>query len=155
MSRQKWIRWLLIFIGAFGGIAAVAYLDMGLNLPMLIASFGATAVLVYGVPDSPLAQTKNVLGGHVISALVGVTIVQLMGCAWYSVALAVALAIVLMDITSTTHPPGGATAIVSVLGGENYWFVLCPVLIGAVILVLWGKLIYIFRKRNQERDDNG
>ena len=61
LKEKQWIRRLLIFLGTFGGIGTVAFLGLQCDLPMLAASFGSSAVLVYGVPDSPLAQLKNVL----------------------------------------------------------------------------------------------
>nr|WP_051498679.1 HPP family protein [Moorella thermoacetica] len=75
------------------------------KMPLLVLSFGASAVLIYGVPDVPLAQPRNVVGGHIISAATGISIYYFFGMTWWSAALATFLAIVLMLITGTVHPP--------------------------------------------------
>jgi CBS-domain-containing membrane protein len=112
-----------------------------LGCTLLIGSFGATAVLVYGAVRSPLAQPRNVLGGHVLSALVGVTSYQIAGdIVWLAAALAVSTAIALMHVTRTLHPPGGATALIAVIGGNSihqlgYLYALIPVGLGALLLL--------------------
>ncbi len=137
---------ILTFLGAFFGIGIIGfinskYLTLNDNL-FLIGSFGATAVLIYGIINSPLAQPRNLIGGHVISAIIGVTIYKLLpNETWLSSALAVSLSIVMMQITKTLHPPGGATAIIANIGSEKikalgYMYVLSPVLSGVLILFL-------------------
>lgn len=134
------------FIGAFLGIGLIGllnskYFTANDNL-FLIGSFGASSVLIYGIINSPLAQPRNLIGGHFVCALVGVTIHKLVpGELWLSSALSVALSIVLMQITKTLHPPGGATALIANIGSPKiqslgYLYVLSPVLSGAVILLL-------------------
>ena len=108
----------------------------------LIGSFGASSVLIYGAIQSPLSQPRNLVGGHLISALVGVTIYQaLPDIIWLTAPLAVSLSIVFMQITKTLHPPGGATALIAIMGSEKvkalgYWYVLSPVLTGSLILLV-------------------
>jgi CBS-domain-containing membrane protein len=134
------------FTGAFIGMGIIAFLQYNAfpkeDFVFLIGSFGASCVLVYGVIQSPLAQPKNLIGGHVISALVGVTAAKLLpDIIWLASALAVAFAIVFMQITKTLHPPGGATALIAVTGSPailklGYWYVVSPVLSGALILLV-------------------
>jgi CBS-domain-containing membrane protein len=106
----------------------------------LIGSFGASSVLIYGVINSPLAQPRNLIGGHLICAIIGVTVHQFIpNEIWLASALAVALSIVAMQITKTLHPPGGATALIANIGSEKikalgYGYVLNPVLTGVIIL---------------------
>ena len=108
---------------------------------MIIGSFGASAVLIYGAIRSPLAQPRNLVGGHVLSALVGVTIYKLLGGQpWLAASVAVSLAIMLMHLTNTLHPPGGATALIAVIGGDavhglGYLYVLVPAGAGAVVML--------------------
>lgn len=139
------------WLGAFLGIAAVAIphyrlLD-GSDFILVIGSFGASAVLLYGAPKSPLAQPRNLLGGHVLSALIGVFCFQVFhGETWLAAALAVATAIAVMHATRTLHPPGGATALIAVIGGEQvhglgYLYALLPAASGAVIMLLVALLI--------------
>ncbi|WP_118950271.1 HPP family protein [Taibaiella helva] len=138
------------FIGAFAGIGIIAFLQSlqlsRLENIFLIGSFGASSVLVYGAIQSPLAQPRNLIGGHLVSALAGVTVAQLLpDIIWLTAPLAVAISIVLMQVTKTLHPPGGATALIAVSSGEKikamgYLFVLSPVLTGACILLLMALL---------------
>lgn len=132
------------FLGAFFGIGIIAFLQSQYLLEQenvfLIGSFGASSVLIYGAIQSPLAQPRNLVGGHVISALVGVTVYQFVpDVLWLSAPLAVAFSIVLMQYTKTLHPPGGATALIAVtspgkIADLGYWYVLSPVLSGCIIL---------------------
>ena len=131
--------------GAFLGIAAVAWLNQwffaGTDLTLVIGSLGASAVLVFGAVRSPLAQPRNLVGGHVLSALVGVTCWQWLGGEpWLAQAVAVATAIALMHLTRTLHPPGGATALIAVIGSDQvhamgYLFVLLPATLGPLVLL--------------------
>ncbi len=134
------------WIGSFLGIAAVALLHYRLvdrnGLLMLIGSFGASAVLIYGAIRSPLAQPRNLLGGHILSAFIGVTAFQwLGGQPWLAAAIAVSTSIALMHLTKTLHPPGGATALIAVIGGDSvqqlgYLYVLMPAALGASVMLL-------------------
>lgn len=135
---------ILTFLGAFVGIGIVGFINskcfvLNDNL-FLIGSFGASSVLIYGVINSPLAQPRNLIGGHLVCALIGVTVHKLIpNEIWLASALAVALSIVAMQITKTLHPPGGATALIANIGSEKikalgYMYVLSPVLTGVLIL---------------------
>jgi CBS-domain-containing membrane protein len=113
----------------------------GTDLTLTIGSLWASAVLVYGAVRSPLAQPRNLIGGQIISAFVGVTSWQLLsGEPWLAQAVAVATAIALMHLTKTLHPPGGATALIAVIGSEEihaigYLYVLIPATIGPLVLL--------------------
>lgn len=134
------------FLGAFFGIGIIAFIQSQYLLQeeniFLIGSFGASSVLIYGAIQSPLAQPRNLIGGHIISALIGVTVYQIVpDIIWLSAPLAVALSIVFMQYTKTLHPPGGATALIAVTSTGKipelgYWYVLSPVLSGCIILLL-------------------
>ena len=137
---------LWAFLGSFVGLGIIAFTQSYLlpendNL-FLIGSFGASSVLIYGAIQSPLAQPRNLVGGHLVSALVGVSVYQLVpGVLWIAAPLAVSSSIVLMQITKTLHPPGGATALIAVIGSEKikalgFFYVLSPVLSGCLILLL-------------------
>lgn len=127
---------LLSYIGSFIGIAALAYLSTNSGYPLIAAPFGATAVLVFGVPDSPLAQPRNVIGGNCLAAIVCVTLLHFFGSAPWVMALAVATTIKLMQFTKTLHPPSGAVALLGVLSNASWEFVVTPVLAGSVLIVL-------------------
>jgi CBS-domain-containing membrane protein len=126
----------LSYLGSFIGIAVLAYLSVYSSYPLIAAPFGATAVLVFGIPDSPLAQPRNVIGGNVIGAFICVILVHLFGTAPWVMALAVATTIKLTQLTRTLHPPAGAVALVGVLSNASWDFILTPALAGSIIIVL-------------------
>ncbi|WP_439648949.1 HPP family protein [Desertivirga xinjiangensis] len=104
-------------------------------IPLIMAPFGASCVLAFGVPDSPLAQPRNILGGHLISSLIGVLCYTYFGSTWYSLVIGVGAAIFIMQLTKTTHPPAGADPLVIIFAGASWKFILNPVLSGSLILV--------------------
>ena len=134
------------FLGSFVGIGILAYIQSihfsGNDAVYLIGSFGASSVLVYGIIQSPFSQPRNLIGGHLVSAFIGVTVHKLApDIIWIAAPLAVSLAIILMQITKTLQPPGGATALIAIIGSDKikdlgYMYVISPVLIGVMILFL-------------------
>ncbi|MBF0414215.1 MAG: HPP family protein [Magnetococcales bacterium] len=139
------------WLGSFLGIGLVALLHEKLLAPhdliLIIGSFGASAVLIYGAITSPLAQPRNLLGGHLLSGLVGVGIFQWFGhTLWLAAALSVSLAIVTMQLTRTLHPPGGATALIAVIGSPDihnlgWLYPIVPALSGALVMLLVALLV--------------
>jgi CBS-domain-containing membrane protein len=132
--------------GGFLGVAVVALIHYSLftdegDYLMIIGSFGASAVLIFGAIKSPLAQPRNLVGGHVISALIGVFFFKVFhDQMWLAASLAVATAIAAMHVTKTLHPPGGATALIAVTGGAKvhslgYLYALMPVGLGVLIML--------------------
>src|SRR5690554_6509652 len=138
---EKWIS----SIGALIGILTVYwasqwYLDTA-GIMLMLASMGASAVLLFAVPHGALSQPWAVVGGHVISAVVGVSCYQWLGSWPGTGALAVGLAIAAMGYLRCLHPPGGATALAAVIGGESitslgYGYLLMPVGINVVAIML-------------------
>ncbi|MFT0893011.1 HPP family protein [Pseudochelatococcus sp. G4_1912] len=106
------------------------------NTLLVMASFGASCVIVFTLPQSPLAQPSNVIGGHVLSAIAGFAALFLFGQTPFSMGLGVGLAIIAMAITATLHPPGAGNPILIIGGGYPLWYLLTPVFIGAVTIVL-------------------
>ena len=133
---------LLASLGAFLCIFSLAYLSsFDPSIIWLIPPFGASMVLVMGVHESPLAQPKNILFGHVLSALSGVVIFALLGSSPLSLGIAVALSVFVMASFNIIHPPAGANPIIAILGGKGISFVLMPVAIGAIFIVIFA-IIY-------------
>jgi CBS-domain-containing membrane protein len=124
------------FLGGTLGILAITEITTLVGHPLLIGSFGASAVLLFGATDSPLSQPRNLVGGHLVSAVVSVVVVALFGSSPLTMAIGVGLAIFAMNLTHTTHPPGGATALIGVQGAAGPGFIFVPVLAGALILLL-------------------
>ena len=124
------------FVSGTFGILLISEITSLTGHPLLIGSFGASAVLLFGATDSPLAQPRNLIGGHLVSAAVAVLVVAVAGTSPMTMAVGVGLAILVMNLTHTTHPPGGATALIGVQGGAGPGFILFPVLTGALILLV-------------------
>lgn len=126
----------LAWLGGFLAIAAVAALTDALSIALVLGSFGATCVLVFGYPDVPFSQPRNVIAGHFISSLVGLACLHFFGPQWWSVAIAVGTAIALMMLTRTVHPPAGSNPVIVFLTQPTWEFLIFPTLIGALILVV-------------------
>lgn len=116
-------------------------------MALMIGSFGASAVLLYGAVRSPLAQPRNLIGGHIFSAIIGVLCWKLLHeHMWLAEAIAVATAIAIMHATRTLHPPGGATALIAVIGSAKihnlgFLYVLVPATVGPLVLLAVALLI--------------
>ncbi|KAG0076734.1 hypothetical protein BGZ92_002268, partial [Podila epicladia] len=144
------------FIGAFVGIAIVSLLNYNVqwfverDVPVLSGAFGASAVLIYGAIEAPLSQPRNVIGGHIMSSLIGVSLYKLFNLLsaemfnrlhWLVCALAVSISLCFMQLTHTVHPPASATALIAVSGGQTiydlgYWYTLCPVALGVALMMV-------------------
>jgi len=137
------------WLGAFLGMTGVGWLSaqsLQTHSLLMVGSFGATSVLLYAAPESPLAQPRNVLFGNLLSALCGVLVWKLLGDSWIAAAVAVSTSILLMQMTHTLHPPGGATALIAVIGsGELHtlgWsYAFFPVATGCLLMLLIAVLI--------------
>lgn len=104
----------------------------------LMAPFGATMVLLFALPDSPLAQPRNIIAGHIMTTAIGLAVMGLVGVSFWSLGLAVGLAISLMMLTGTVHPPAGANPLLVMLTGQPLSFVMTPVATGVLLIVLMG-----------------
>lgn len=138
---------LWALFGAFLAIGGTMLLTTTSGYVWLMAPFGATCVLVFGLPDSPLAQPRSVIGGHLVSAMIGLIILMALGNDWWVQSLAVGLAILAMQQTRTVHAPAGATPLV-VMSTEPSWsFLFFPVVAGAVFIVFVGYVSHRLRRQ--------
>ncbi|MBR9858305.1 MAG: HPP family protein [Gammaproteobacteria bacterium] len=134
---------LLAGVGAMLCIGTLAALDgLGANGLWLMAPFGATMVILFGLPESPLAQPRNIFCGHLLTTLVGLVILTLCGVQPWSLGLAVGLAVTLMLLTETTHPPAGANPLIVMLGGQGWDFLWSPVMLGAALIIAGGVVFH-------------
>lgn len=156
----RYLTYFWSFIAAFAGLSVLqaifnySHYFTARHVPGIIASYGASAVLVYGVPQAPLAQPRALIGGHFLSALVGICITKLFSLMpseskfdslrWIAASLSSAIAIVVMQATETTHPPAGATALLPAVDEavwELSWYFLPVVLLSSTMLLLVGLLL--------------
>ncbi|MFV8752338.1 HPP family protein [Nannocystaceae bacterium ST9] len=135
---------LITALGTFLGLLAVALISRAIvgrdDAPFIAAYMGAATVLIFGAPQSPLSQPWPLLAGHVLSALVGVACYRLIPDLVLASAAAVSLAILVMQLARCLHPPGGAAAMVAVLGGPSihelgYAYAIVPVGLNALVLL--------------------
>ncbi|HLT36707.1 MAG TPA: HPP family protein [Enhygromyxa sp.] len=135
---------LITALGSFVGLLVVAVISRAVvgaeDVPYIAAYMGAAAVLMFGAPDSPLCQPWPLIGGHVLSGVVGVTCYRLIPDVMIASVSAVALAILVMQLLRCLHPPGGAAAMVAVIGGPGihalgYGYALVPVGLNALVLL--------------------
>ena len=136
----SWRFTLVSLLGASLAIALVGWLSTVSGAAWLMAPFGASCVLAFGLPDSPLAQPRSMVGGHVITTLVGLLVLHICGSAWWSGALAVGVALAAMQQTRTVHAPAGANPLVVMAVQPGWGFLLTPVLAGSLVIVAvaWG-----------------
>ena len=139
-------------IAATGGLLCIIILSFLNSINevyvWLIPPFGATLVLVMSVHESPLAQPKNIFFGHVLSGLAGLIIITFIGSNIYCLGLGVGLAIFIMMITNTIHPPAGGNPLIVILGDQNLSFIFMPLAAGSIVIILFA-IIYnkVFKRR--------
>ncbi|KAJ7670398.1 HPP family-domain-containing protein [Mycena rosella] len=160
-KKSEYVVGIWSFIGAFWGISSIQILlhseyFIHRRVPGIIASCGASAVLCYGALESPLAQPRSLMGGHFIGALIGVCVTKLFDLSpaqnlrWLAGSLSASIAIVTMQITGTTHPPAGATALLAAVSPEVYqmgWYYLPIVLLSTTLLLVSALLINNIQRR--------
>ena len=139
---------LISFVGAFIAINILGIISIFKDQSLLIAPFGASTVLLFGVEESPLAQPRNLIMGNLFGGISAVFSFNYFGNNFFSCGLAVAIAIALGQFFRCLHPPAGAVAFLGVISKANLNFVLSPVLIGSIVLVIWGIIFNrIFNKK--------
>lgn len=142
----------LIGIGLTGFISSRAFPEAGLS-PLIVAPIGASAVLLFAVPSSPLAQPWSIIGGNVISGMVGIAVGQSVGDPLLATGVAVGVAILLMSLMRCLHPPGGAVALMTAMAAQhshaaNLFYAFNPVGVNSALLVAFGWLFHRFTRHS-------
>ena len=130
---------LIIAVAWLGGTLATAGLALigsWQNVAMILGSFGASCLLIFAYPESPFAQPRNIVGGHLITTFTGLLFMTWFGVEWWSMSLAVGTSIALMLFLRVPHPPAGSNPLIVMLGGVPWSFLLTPTLVGAIGLVI-------------------
>ncbi len=144
----------LVIAGALGAAAAVGLMEAAsqyASMPLVLIPFATSIVLVMGSPDAAPAQPRALIGGHLVSTLVGLVIVKTVGPGPWVAAFAVGVSIVAMHITRTFHPPAGIDPLIVVVNDLPWTFLLMPVAAGALALALfayawhWGSRMLVQR----------
>jgi CBS-domain-containing membrane protein len=134
------------FAGSLLAIGAVAALTSAIATPLVLGSFGASCVLLFGYPENGFSQPRNVVGGHFLTSLTGLTFLSLFGASAWSLSLALATAVVLMHLTRTVHPPAGSNPVIVMLSLPGWKFLLTPTLVGAATIVAVAVLVNNLRR---------
>ncbi len=144
-------------VGAFIATLLASFFSYNIlaaeGLPMVLASTGASAMLIFGIPNSPVSQPWPIVGGHIVSALIGISAYYMIPNAIIASSAAIGVAMLAMHHLRCMHPPGGATAVTAVIGGTTvhqmgYYFVIVPVFFNAIILLSIAMAIATFREEN-------
>ncbi len=147
--------WVVILAGSAGGAFAIAFMELisvRTAFPLASLPFATSIVLVMGAPGAPPAQPRALVGGHLISALVGLLIVKVAGPEPWAAAIAVGLAMAAMHATSTFHPPAGINPLLIVVNNLSWQFLLVPVAAGALLLFAFAYLWHNFMRRGSWPD---
>ncbi len=140
---------LLAGLGGFLAISSVALLTNTLSLSLILGSFGASCVLVFGFPDVPFSQPRNILFGHFISSLIGMVCLELFGITWWSVGIAVGTSISVMMFTRTTHPPAASNPVIIYLTKPEWSFLVFPTFFGTIALIIFALLYNNIIRKNK------
>ena len=132
-------------------IGALTYLTYKTTFGLfLVASFGSTMVLLYGYPESPFAQPKNIFFGHLVTALIGILVLNFIPLPLFIIIpIAVGLGVGLMILLNVTHPPAGGNPIIVIIGSVSYDYLLNPIIFGSIIVLAFGIIInrFILKKK--------
>ena len=134
-----------IAIAAFGSGLAIAVISLfgsAIQNTVLLGSLGATCVLLFGFPDAPFSQPRNILLGHLISSFIGLSLVSIFGYELWVLSAALAIAIGTMMFTRTVHPPAGSNPVIIFLLHPSWNFMIFPTLTGAALIIIVG-LFYL------------
>jgi CBS-domain-containing membrane protein len=139
---------LYAFAGSFVTIFLLSFITSMTDIALLIAPFGASCVLTFTAWEASFSQPGNIIGGHFISSVIGLTVLQIWGSHSWTIALAVGAAIAVMLMTKTVHPPAGADPIIIMLGNNGWRFLLFPILTGSALVVIMSILInrFVFKR---------
>ena len=115
----------------------------------LLASFGSSMVLLYGYPESPFAQPKNVFFGHLVTAVVGLVVLHFIPLPLYlTIPIAVGFGVGFMILLNVTHPPAGGNPIIVIIGGVSFEYLISPVITGSIIIIIFAIILnrFVLRK---------
>ncbi len=138
---------LIGVIGATIGIIALQFITNASGVELVAASFGATFVLIFALPDSPVVKPKNIVGGYLISTSISLLVFEFIGNDPFSLGLAFGLSFVLMQLTKTLHPPAGSIPLLILFVPPDWKFILTPILAGVIFILIYAKFYsYVLKK---------
>ena len=142
-----------ILAGLFSTITIGALTYLTYKTPFglfLIASFGSSMVLLYGYPESPFAQPKNIFFGHFLTALIGIIVLKFVPLPIYiTIPIATGLGVCFMILLNVTHPPAGGNPIIVIIGGVSFEYLISPIILGSIIVLAFGVVLnrFVLKKK--------
>lgn len=140
INKSVLVRNSLACVGIFFSLFIIQSFGEFLNINMLIAPFGASCAILFCFSDSPFSRPKNMIGGYLISSLIGVVAYHSLGNHSWSVALAVSISVFIMLLSNLMHPPAAAVTIIAITTGSCWSFILFPVFAGAMVITVLAAL---------------
>ena len=151
MNKDNIIKSFLAGFFSILTIGALTYLTYETTFGLfLVASFGSTMVLLFGFPESPFAQPKNIFFGHLVTAFIGILVLNFIPLPLFIIIpIAVGLGVSLMIILNVTHPPAGGNPIIVIIGSVSYDYLLSPIILGSIIVLMFGVVVnrFILKKK--------
>jgi len=132
-------------------IGALTYLTYKTPFGLfLIASFGSSMVLLYGYPESPFAQPKNIFFGHLLTAFIGIIVLKFIPLPIFiTIPIATGLGVCFMILLNVTHPPAGGNPIIVIIGGVSFEYLISPIILGSIIVLVFGVVLnrFVLKKK--------
>jgi len=151
MKKDNLIKSFLAALFSTITIGALTYLTYKTTFGLfLIASFGSSMVLLYGYPESPFAQPKNIFFGHLLTSVVGIIVLNFIPLPIYiTIPIAVGLGVGSMILFNVTHPPAGGNPIIVIMGSVSLDYLISPVILGSIIVLIFGVIInrFVLKKK--------
>ena len=151
MEKDNLVRSILAGLFSAITIGALTYLTYKTTLGLfLIASFGSSMVLLYGYPESPFAQPKNIFFGHLLTAFIGIVVLKFIPLPLYIIIpIATGLGVCFMILLNVTHPPAGGNPIIVIIGSVSFEYLISPIILGSIIVLVFGVAInrFILKKK--------
>ena len=143
MQKKKIFKGIIAGILSTITIAVLTFLTYKTQFGLFfIAAFGSSMVLLYGYPESPFAQPKNIFFGHLLTSFVGILFLHFLPMPIYiTIPLAVGAGVALMIIFGVTHPPAGGNPIIVIIGGVSYNYLINPIIFGSIIIIVFGIIL--------------
>ena len=142
-----------ILAGLFSTITIGALTYLTYKTPFglfLIASFGSSMVLLYGYPESPFAQPKNIFFGHLLTAFIGIVVLKFIPLPIFiTIPLATGLGVCFMILLNVTHPPAGGNPIIVIIGSVSFEYLISPIILGSIIVLVFGVVLnrFVLKKK--------